>query len=174
MSKPFTYVFEFGEGSAKMRSFIMQEAASAGISHIVLTNGLMKDILGDITLVHTLQQEAQAAGLSFVDSHALYGMSYDLMNYGDSLCEHRKALNKLEIDIAAEMGVKTITFHPGNEAARPETPLSTLRDNVKRSLEDMLPEAEKCGVTICIENSWNQISVPKPLWEIRNAFPTEH
>ena len=157
-----------------MRPFIMQEIASAGIKHIVLTNTLMKEILVDINMVQTLQQEAAAAGLSFVDSHALFGMTYDLMNYGDSLHKHRTMLNKLQLNIAAEMGVKTITFHPGNEAARPETPLSTLRDNVKRSLEDMLPEAEKCGVTICIENSWNQISVPKPLWEIRNAFPTEH
>ncbi len=157
-----------------MRPFIMQEIASAGIKHIVLTNSLMKDILGDINLVQTLQQEAAAAGLSFVDSHALFGMTYDLMNYGDSLHKHRMMLNKLQLNIAAEMGTNTITFHPGNEAGRTEIPLSTLMDNVKRSLDDMLPEAEKCGVTICIENSWNQISVPKPLWEIKNAFPSEY
>ncbi|MBR6371585.1 MAG: sugar phosphate isomerase/epimerase [Victivallales bacterium] len=174
MDTPITYMFEFQEGSAKMRPFLMQELASAGIKHIVLTDALMKEILGDITLANTLKQEAAAAGLSFVDSHALFGLTYDLMNYGDSLHNHRMLLNKLQLNIAAEMGINTITFHPGNESARPETPLAALMDNVKRSLDEMLPEAEKCGVTLCIENSWNQISVPKPMWEIKNAFSTEY
>ena len=170
---PFTYFVEFREITPKLRPFILAELASAGVKHLVLNKFLIADILQDASLVKTLPIELSQAGLDFVDSHALFGLPYDLMLYGDQMQEHRILLGKLQLSIAAEMGVDTMTFHLGNDALVPEIPLEKLCENACRNLEALLPEAERLGVTLCIENSWNILSRPDSLLTFKREFPTK-
>ena len=170
---PFTCFLELREGSSSFRPFILAELASAGVKHLVLNKFLVAEILRDASLLKTLPSELSQVGLDFVDSHALYGLPYDLMNHGDAMQEHRILLGKLQLNIAAELGVDTMTFHIGNDALALEIPLEKIRSNACRNLEALLPEAERCGVTLCIENSWNMCSCPNSLLALKREFPTE-
>ncbi|MBQ6474131.1 MAG: sugar phosphate isomerase/epimerase [Victivallales bacterium] len=170
---PFTYFLEFREITPKLRPFILAELASAGVRHLVLNKFLVAEILQDASLLKTLPNELSRAGLDLVDSHALFGLPYDLMLYGDPMQEHRILLSRLQLNIAAELGVDTMTFHIGNDALAAEIPLEKLFSNACRNLEALLPEAERCGVTLCIENSWNVISRPDSLLAFKREFPTE-
>ena len=42
----------------------------------------------------------------------------------------------------------------------------------QEALSELLPEAEKCGITICIENIWFRINTPDMLLKIKSHFPT--
>ena len=79
---------------------------------------------------------------------------------------------KLALQIAADMGVKTITVHTGNETNYPDYPLEVQYDCIKRSLEKLLPFAEQLGIVICIENIWFQINTPERLLGIKQEFPS--
>ena len=172
MGIPITYIFEFEKVEQDLWPFFMREFAAAGAGHLVLTQGLMMELLKDYRTIPSLKQEMANAGLSFVDSHAVFGGAYDLQNYNDEMQELRSLAYRAQLRIAAEMGVDTITFHPGNDIADLDKPIEKLLDNVRANLEQLLPEAEKCGVTICLENSWNIMSTPEYLLRIMNEFPT--
>ena len=80
---------------------------------------------------------------------------------------------KLALQIAAEMGVKTITVHVGNEPRHPDHPVERQFDFIKRSLDELLPFAESLGIIICIENIWYQLSTPERLLAVKKEFPTD-
>ncbi len=170
---PLTYVCDMGAATEGLRPYIMHLFAECGAKHLVLSCWLMEEILKDGRLVSKVMAEAASEGLSFVDAHALYGAFYDLRTVDESRLHHIILLDKLQIAICAEMGVKTITMHPGADATNPEMPLEKQTDNVIRTLDAILPEAEACGVTICIENSWSRLSCPNNLLKIKSRFPTD-
>jgi sugar phosphate isomerase/epimerase len=62
--------------------------------------------------------------------------------------------------------------HIGNDARFPEVPLERQTELVCEALSELLPEAEKCGITICIENIWFRINTPDMLLKIKSHFPT--
>ncbi len=170
---PVTYWCDLASVSEAMRQYMMHAYAEAGIKYLVLTDSLLKEILKDGRLVGKLLAEMSAEGLSFMDSHALFGGIFNLCSVDESLRRHMILLNKLQLAIVAEMGVNTITMHPGNDAENMAVPLETQKDNVLRMLEVILPEAEACGVTICIENSWSRLSHPNNLLYFKSHFPTD-
>ncbi len=169
---PVTYAFDLDIQDECMRRFILHELASCGIRHLVVSSLTFREILRDFRYMDKLLIELEAEGMSFVDSHAIFGGTNDLLHHGD-MYKHYSLLRKLQINLAAGMGVDTITFHPGNDSADLEYSIDQLMDNVKRNLDEILPEAEKCGVTVCIENSWNIMSSPEGLLEIKKDFPTD-
>ena len=71
------------------------------------------------------------------------------------------------------MDIKTITIHTGHEVVYPEYPLEVQYDYIKRSLEELLPFAERLGIIICIENTWFQINTADRLLGIKKEFPTD-
>ena len=170
---PLTYVCDMGAATEAIRPYIMHTFAECGAKHMVLSCWLMEEILKDGRLVSKLMAEVAAEGLSFVDAHALFGPFYDLRTVDESRLHHIILLDKLQIAICAEMGVNTITMHPGGDATNPEIPLEKQTENTIRTLDAILPEAEACGVTICIENSWSRLSCPNNLLKIKSRFPTD-
>lgn len=173
ITKPVTYAFNYSHTDEVLRPYIFHAMAESGIKNIVLSIDLMASILKDGNLVAALMAETAAAGLKFVDSHAQFGGFYDLRTVNDSSLEHVVHLQQLQIAIAAEMGVSTITIHPGADALNPEIPLEKQTENVIRTLDRILPVAESLGVTVCIENSWSRLSRPNNLIYIKSKFPTD-
>jgi len=75
---PVTYIFDFKQTNDSLRQFVMHEFAAAGAEHLVLTAGLLQRILSERSLAKTLQQEMSAEGLTFCDSHVMFGPFLDL------------------------------------------------------------------------------------------------
>ena len=74
---PITFAYNFTGASEKIRAQVMQEFAANGAEHLVLTSGLMSQIMADANLPRKLQKEMSDAGLTFVDAHAQNQGFYD-------------------------------------------------------------------------------------------------
>lgn len=170
---PLTFYFDFERVSETARPFIMHEFKSCGAEHLVLSDALFSLIFSDPTLIETLMKEVEDAGLTFVDAHAPFGKFTDLIC---PLPEYREQLvmrQQMAIRIAAQMGVDTVTVHGGNDTLWPGLTQEQGRANIIAALERILPTAEECGVTVCLENTWRCCVLPDALLEIKKHFPTD-
>ena len=170
---PVTYLFDFEYTDDKTRPYVMHEFAACGAKHLVLTDTLISKILQVRGLQEILLKEMADEGLSFMDAHAPFGSKLDLNCPVESFRPQAMLRQKLALQIAAEMGVKTITVHVGNEPHHPDYPVERQFDFIKRSLDELLPFAESLGIIICIENIWFQLNTPERLLAVKKEFPTD-
>ena len=135
-----------------MRNYVMQEFAANGAKHLVLTDQLIGDIMKKSDLAAQLCRELESFGMSFADAHSPFGGVLDMNCPDETFRPQMLMRHKMALRIAAECGVKTITIHPGSDRFFPEIPLEKHLDLMRSALDELLPEAEKCGVVICIES----------------------
>ncbi len=172
-SVPVSFLFDFGKTNDQTRPYVMHEFAANGAKHLVLCNTLIGEVMKDYTRQKTLLDEMAAEGLTFADAHAAFGPMLDLICPVEEARPQMLLRQKLTLQITADMGVKTITLHTGNETHYPGYDLEVMYDCMKRSLDELLPMAEKLGIVICIENIWYQINTPERLLGIKQEFPTD-
>lgn len=170
---PVSFCFDFGSCGDAMRRYAMHEFAVNGAKHLVFTDFLFRKCLGDANLAAALLKEMAAEGLTFVDSHAPCQGKYDPI-YPDPACRRQMILRmKLCLNICAEVGVDTFTVHIGNDFPYPDIPLETHLGNIRGALDEILPEAERCGVTVCMENIWVRSNVSPVLIALKKEYPTD-
>ncbi|MBR7119174.1 MAG: sugar phosphate isomerase/epimerase [Lentisphaeria bacterium] len=171
-SVPVTYLF-VGADETALRT-AMPEFAANGVQSVVLSDQLISAVMGKFSFADTIKKYSELTGVKFVDSHAPFGPGIDL-NVPDADAHKRMILrHKLAMNIAADFGVDTMTIHVGNDLRFPDVPLNEQFDWVIKSLEELLPEAEKCGITICIENIWFRLNTPDMLLKMKSHFPTDN
>lgn len=170
---PLTFFYRCNWKDEKLRRSVMAEFAANGAKHLVLTNSLIDEILGNITMMDTFSREMAEAGLSFLDAHAPFGQFMDLNNPEERLRKQIIRRHLLHIDIAADMGVDTITIHTGNEYYYPQVSMDKQISLIVEALDKLLPAAEERKVTVCIENIWCRLNTPEKLLEIKSKFPTD-
>ena len=169
---PVTYIF-VGDDEKSLRTALPEFAAN-GVKNIVLSDLLISAVMQKYTFAGVIQKYLDETETRFVDSHAPFGPEIDL---NCPIAEARRKLilrHKLALNIAADFGVDTMTIHIGNDKRFPEVPLEEQIDWVRAGLDELLPEAEKCGVTICIENIWGRINTPERLLQIKSHFDTPY
>lgn len=172
-SVPVTYFFDFKRVNDTMRPYVMHEFAVNGARHLVLSEDFLSKILEKREMAGVLKREMAAEGLSFCDAHAVFGPYLDLCCPVPEARPEMLLRQKLQLQIIADMGVKTVTIHVGNETHYPGYTLQSMIDSVKSSLNELLPLAESLGVVICIENIWFQMNTPERLLEFKAEFPTD-
>ena len=172
-SVPVSFLFDFGQVTDQTRPYVMHEFAANGAKHLVLSNTFISNVMKDYAQQKTLLEEMAAEGLTFADAHAPFGPMRDLICPVAEARPQMLLRQKLTLQIAAEMGVKTITVHTGNETHYPGYDLEVMYDCMRRSLEELLPFAEQLGITVCIENIWYQMNTPERLLGIKKEFPTD-
>ena len=147
--------------------------AGCGAEYLVMTSSMLKLFLEDPALVDKYVADLDSVGLSFLDSHAPFGADWDL----NCFCEERHAelieLHKKSMRIAANAGVRTMTFHIGNDFIQPEIPESAHLERVCRMLDVLLAEAEKLHMTLAIENSWTKFAAVDNLLKIKALYPVK-
>ena len=171
---PITYCFDFNLNES-LRPYMMDELARNGIKNIVLSEFFIEKILSSTGYIDALKKETADCGLKFVDAHAVFGHNNDLNTPDKAKRKLMIQRELLTLEICAEMGVDTITKHVGYEANY-EPHLWSVDQNVERieeALAQLLPTAEKLGITICIENIWSSVSTPEVLMRIKKDFPTD-
>ena len=173
LNVPVTYRFNFDCTNDVTRPYVMHEFAANEAKCLVLGEILLRMIMGNRTMAEKLEHEMAAEGLVFCDAHAVAGAYLDL---NCPIAEARAEMllrHKLQLQITASMGVKTIAIHTGNEKVYPEYPIETQYEYIKRSLEELLPLAEKLGIVICIENTWFQLSTAERMLGLMQDFSCE-
>ena len=178
---PLTYLVDVEHlTDVSAREYMFHELAAIGIEHIVLSDQMMCEIKKEMGFhaAETLARQVKEAGLDFVDAHAPFGPQLDLCCPDQGMRPFLLASHKLHIEICAMMGVSTLTIHVGNmnRYAKPggkRMEIQPFLDLTCESLAELLPLAEKRGVTICIENIWNPNNQPEQLLYIKSQFPTD-
>ena len=169
---PVTYIF-IGNDETALRTALPEFAAN-GVKNVVLSDLLVSAVMQRYSFADVIQKYLDMTGVKFVDSHAPFGPGIDL---NCPIAEARRKLilrHKLALNIAADFGVDTMTIHIGNDQRFPETALDKQLDFVRAGLDELLGEAEKCGVTICIENIWSRINTPDRLLQLKSYFDTPY
>ncbi len=170
---PLTYEFTFNEPA--IRPWIMAELAEAGAKHLVLTVGLINRIMQDGSQLNAIAREMADAGLDFVDAHSPFGAETDMSLLDRSQRSIMIARHKLALEIAAYFKTGSITIHVGNNHTQELAPFPLQQhiDMITEALDELLPAAEKLGLTICIENIWTQVNTPEQLCAWKKMFPTD-
>ena len=169
---PVTYLVSQFPQPEKVRRSILHELAVNGVRNIVLGDAMISEIVRNPAFAQTLQKEAAAEGLSFMDSHAPFGKALDMNN--PDIGGIVSTAQKLHLHIAAMFGIKTMTIHVGNNYYFQDASLEVQRDRICRRLEKLLPLAEELGIIICIENIWFKINTPEQLLFIKERFPGDN
>ena len=167
---PVTFLMAELPEDEKALALKVDEYAAAGVKHIVLSSQMILNIMKDYTLADRYRKIFNAAGLDFMDAHSPFGGVLD-MNCPDQRFRPQMLLrHRMAILIAASLGVNTITIHPGSDRFFPEIPLTNHLDLMRDSIARLLPEAEKAGVTICIENSMSRAACPRAVTMLKSEF----
>ena len=147
---------------------ILMEFKSNGADHIVFHQVWAKRILQEPSFFAPLMTMLRRSGLKMGAIHAPCGAAFDL-NCSDM--PRRKGMieaHKTMMAYAADAGCKTYTIHVGSYSYVMEhVPLSRLRTLAALTLEQLLPEAEKLGLVIAVENSYEP---PNAATEIVNLI----
>lgn len=167
---PVTYVLAGEFGSDEVRRSSMEAFAAAGAKHLVLSNHFISEIMRDHKYAAQINAEMAEYGLTFMDAHSPFGGVLDLNCPDPCFRQQMLARHKLAINICASMEVKTITIHPGSDRFFPEIPLDKHLDLMRDAIDTLLPEAEKCGVIVCIENSMSRAACPKRVAELKAEY----
>lgn len=166
---PVSFVADLANKPTEERIKIMEEFASCGAKHLVLTCSLIDMIMAKEGLLPILLKEMSDTGLTFVDAHAPFRGIYDLI-YPGPRRDEMILRHKIHLKICREMGVDTLAMHIGNDALYLENTYQQNLDNICFVLDALLPEAEACGVTIGIENIWGRPNITPALYDIKRRF----
>ena len=149
----------------------VREFIDNGARRFVITISLIGRMIHDPDLVKFLHQVCKEMDVEFCSVHAMDGKNYDL-DIPDQerrpvmFQEHIKAM-----EIASEFGCPTYTIHVGAGAyCHDRIPLPTLRELSLETLEKLLPAAEKLGIVIAVENSFEKPNSAKEVIGLVNHF----
>ena len=176
--KPLTFLIYFNTAIAPLKDVRLQlwnDYAAAGAKHIVLSDELLRLFSGFGKYVPEIRAEVEAAGLKFLDAHAPFGPWDNYCLPDEAARPAMIARQKLALQLCADFDVHTITAHVGG---RPlifaEYTVEQIVECTIRTLDELLPVAEKLDVTIGIENSTNPLSSPEQLLAIVRHFNSPH
>lgn len=172
---PVTHLFDFEHASERMRPYIMAEFAANGARNLVLTDTLIREVIKSPGFANGLHKDLESTGTRFVDSHVPFGAVEDLDLPLEDLRPAMLIRQKLALEVIADFGVDSITCHVGNTPDQfKEYSLEHLHDCILRSLDELLPVAERLGITIAIENIWFATNTPEKLLAIAAHFQSDN
>ncbi len=153
---PLTFFYLYNTSDKNIRA-ALEEFVSLGQKNLVLTDGIFRQIIANPERYRYFRNLLNDMGMRFVDSHSVYGVHEDLCCVDPWFRPAKLHLHERTIEIASTFGVETITIHMGKYLDH-SIPLRTYIDECLRTLDYLLPLAQKAGITICIENVWYQTS----------------
>ena len=172
--KPLTFYIHLDETTARIphvRIQLWNDYAAAGAKYIVLSDELLRQFCGNGKLVPEIRAEIEPTGLKFVDGHAPFGPWENYCLPDESARPSMIARQKLALQLCADFDVHTITAHIGGiPPIFFSYPAEHFIESTFRTLDELLPLAEKLDVTIAIENSWTPITTPERLLEVVRRY----
>ncbi len=120
-------------------------------------------ILGDPGFAAVLRQKLAAHRLVMQDAHAPWSLPWDLDILDDARRPHMIAGHRLCMSMLADLGVRTYTVHIGAAPNYTNGGVHTddLRARSYQTLDALLPTAEKLGMIIAVENSFEPSNTPE-------------
>ena len=171
MTAPLAFNYPWHTLPDELYPRIIREYLDGGVDTFVFIDSLVHACLADPSRIDFLKGLCRRFGIRFVAMHSPFGYKLDLNipepeQRAIMLETHRRAM-----EIAAEFGSRTYTMHVGAyHYITPHIPLETLRPLAIQSLEQLLPTAEKLGLVIAVENSFEPPNSAQEVLSIITPF----
>ncbi len=150
---------------------VIREYLDWGIDTFVITEALIGACLENPARIGFLKGLKKEFHIHFAGTHAPSGRCHDL-NVPDMECrpklfrEHVRAM-----EISADFGSRTYTMHVGAyHYCLLHVPMETLRPLSAEMLEKLVPEAERIGIAIAVENSFEMPNSAKEVLALVEPF----
>jgi len=171
---PLTFYHTWKPLSSEERYRAMCEFAAGG-GGIVVNTFLLKLLDSDpsFLLIDELRAQAERAGAKFIDAHAPFHAYGDLFIPAERERRITVARQKLHLAFVRDLGVGSCTFHIGSDPVAGYS-LEQHREALFRSLDELLPEAEKTGIVICLENLFRPLSTVDDLLGVLKRYASPH
>ena len=154
---------------------VVRQLADAGARYMVAGLEVAQNAArpGGAAVVSAMRRTVEQAGMAFLGAHAPWGDDWDL-NALDPAERMRMLENQRRmIDLAGELAADILVMHPGDMACRDRTPdFAALHDALCRTLDELLPYAEKRGVRIALENVFGRTDGPDQLTAVLRQYDT--
>ena len=171
MKVPLSFFYHWQNIPEDMYPHVMREFHDNGVCNLVVTSWLLERIIHEPYLMMTLKTMLRNTGMRFFEVHGICSTGNDLVCTDRFRRPGMIADHKLAMACAAELGCKTYVIHIGAyESVYFQTPNDVLRPNGIAALEMLLPEAEKLGIVIAVENSYEISNTPDEVLYYVNYF----
>lgn len=140
----------------------LENMAATGIKRILLEAKQLMTAIDDPAYRRVLLHETEVNGMKLFDAHALHGVIDSFGSPIPGAHEHLLEVARKTLNGAADLGIRTVTFHTARtrlindyapaSGAIADVDLDGARSRIMRQLEIVVPEAEKLGVMIAVEN----------------------
>jgi len=162
-------------GDAMTTDAALELAKTAGFEAFEVCVGLDGPVRLDATEAEAavIRKRAEALGLKLQSVGSALGWDFPLTSPDGAIRERgREAIGKC-LQIAQWLGAKTLLTVPG--VVTPDTPYDVAMKNAADSIRGLLPVAERCGVSVGIENVWNKFLLsPLEMRDFIDAFETPY
>ena len=149
----------------------VREFLDNGVRRFVINSEFIGQLILSPEKVNFLHSVCREMDVEFCSVHGMDGDDFDL---NIPVPERRPAMFQDHIramEIAAGFGCRTYTIHVGAAFyCYKHVPLSTLRPLALETLEKLLPAAEKLGMVIAVENSFEMPNSAKEVIGLVNHF----
>lgn len=170
---PLSHFFPWGKISDDFIVNILCEFADNGAENIVLDTSWEKRLVREPGFYTTLLSWLRESGMKMFECHGLWGTAWDL-NITDR--PRRSAMiedHKLCMAYAADFGCRSYVMHIGAyDCYYKNTTLGEMRALAVDSLEKLIPTAEKLGIVIALENSFEPFNTPDEVLYFLHYFNT--
>ena len=151
----------------------MERFVACGHTKLAMNHTLALRAAFAPTFVKRLKKQLDKSGMNFGGVHAPFGEKWDLLaddpEFGPiSMFVHKRLIEMLP----GEFGIRSYTMHLMNDLY-PGTP-DDAEEHMGRVLEPLLEVASRNGVTIALENGFQEIDVPGTMPRYMRRYASEH
>jgi len=155
MASKLSYFFDWQHFPEDAYPRILQEFLDYGENRFVLTNVLAERMAKEPGYIALWQKLLKDFHAGFAGVHAPCGKTRDLCVPEPEVRKEMLSVHKTCLKISRDFGCRTYTIHVGAaHYCYDHVPLETIRDFCRRTLDELLPVAEQCGVILAVENSF--------------------
>ncbi|MBQ7178620.1 MAG: sugar phosphate isomerase/epimerase [Victivallales bacterium] len=174
--KPVTYNIALVKPNDDERKETLRTLADNGIRHLNLNNALLEHFIVTPDAVPKYEKDMKEYGLSFKDAHAPWGTWKDPGVPVETEHEQIILRHKMALRLCNRFGVTSIAYHTANTFNSIYGANLTLDDYYNmllRSMEELLPDAQRLGVVLALENQWTPLNQSAYLLKAVRHFDTE-
>lgn len=153
--------------------FLFEEWHAHGIDKLILTGIVFDRARNDPAFTESFFRQAERHGISFTDAHVPWTPVWALntpSQYKDAMLKN----NQRALELCGQAGCRTLTIHIGDNICLGDFSLEQGREDLDRTLEILIPIAEKNKVVLCIENIIAPTDQPPELLRCFQKFSSDH
>ena len=163
-----SHFFDFLTYPESRWEILFEEFEACGATHLTITAAVAEQMLSRPGILKKFRMMGEKYHIKFHDAHGMHGydQAWDLNIEDPDRRPIMLELHRISFRMLASLGVKTCTLHIGAQCCYQNRWFgreSKLRELALDSLEKLLPAAEREGMILAIENSFEPSNTPEEL-----------